>query len=385
MSRRKVSRHRRKTATQVASISYVELRNLNPAAARQKLLEAYQMLQSIRAVAGAFKTTRNVVRKALRRFDALGPSGLDDHSRRPLNSPRKTPDALEALVVQHRKRTGFGPLRLHRDAHIPLSPYTIRNIIRRLGLRPKRRRTWKGIRRRLYIWEQKDPLSFFQTDLKEIRDRKGIPNEAYVHHEKAGLPPYQWTACCVRTRMRFLAYSREKTFANGLAFMTLVVLWLRAYGLNHHVSFQTDWGEEFGGKSPRKLASLDRRFFSPLGATLHRIRKGRTTDNAIVERSHRSDDEEFYAPLLTRYPTTDAFLLGCFRWQCRWNLRRSHYGRHMDGMCPFQRAQSINRFIRRDVALFPPMLLDNIGPLPQTLGPHLPSLKVGPDVSAHYQ
>jgi hypothetical protein len=27
----------------------------------------------------------------------------------------------------------------------------------------------------VYQWDTKDPLSFFQTDLKVIRDRKGIP------------------------------------------------------------------------------------------------------------------------------------------------------------------------------------------------------------------
>ena len=382
--RRTPSRRRRKTADQVAQVTYAELRQLNPAAARQKLIEAHATLGSIRAVARAFRTTRAIVRKALRRFKADGPGGLDDRSTRPHRSPSKTSDALEAMVAQARKRTGYGPLRLHRDARVPLSPWTIRNVVRRLGLKPKRRRTWKGTKRRLYIWEQKDPLSFFQTDLKVIPDRKGIPPDAYEHHECAGLPPYQWTACCVRTRTRFLAFSREKTFANGLAFMTLVVLWLRAHGVHHHVGFQTDWGEEFGGKSPKKLASLDRRIFRPMGATLHRIRKGRTTDNAIVERSHRSDDEEFYGPLLTRYPDTDSFLLGAFRWQCRWNLRRQHFGRHMSGLCPADRAQQLLSTLKRDVFLFPPILLDIVGPIPQTLGPHLPSLKVGHDVLAHY-
>ena len=380
---------RRRTAAQLATVTYAELRALNPVAARQKLLEAHQTLRSISAAASTFSTSRAVVKKALRRFAARGPEGLDDLSRRPRRCPHQTSAALEALVVQARKRTGFGPQRLCRDAGVPLSPYTIRNIIRRHGLKPKRRRTYKGIRRRQYIWEQKDPLSFFQTDLKVIPDRKGLPPRAYDHVHKAKLPPYQWTACCVRTRTRFVAYSHEKTFANGLAFMTLVVLWLRAHGLLHQVNFQTDWGEEFGGKSPKKLASLDRRIFKPLGATLHRIRKGRTTDNAIVERSHRSDDEEFYAPLLTRYPNTDSFLLAAFRWQCRWNLRRRHFGRHMSGLRPSDRAQQLNPGLKRDVFLFPPLLLDKLSPLPQKLQPQLPSLQITPrggnDVLASYR
>ncbi len=380
-------RRRRKSAAQVAVLTYAELRQLNPAAARQKLLEALATLGSIHAVAAAFCTDRNTVRKAQRRFASDGPSGLEDQSRRPHSCPHQTKPALEAAVVQARRRTGFGPQRLYRDAGIKLPPGTIRNIIRRNRLRPKWRRTYKGCRRRIYQWDTKDPLSFFQTDLKVIRDRKGIPPAAYAHHERARLPLYQWTACCVRTRIRFLAFSSEKTMANGLAFMVLIVLWLRAHGLHHHVSHQTDWGEEFGGKSPKKLAALDRRIFQPLGASLLRIRKGRTTDNAIVERSHRSDDEENYAPLLTRYPNTDAFLTGSFRWQCRWNLRRPHFGRHMYGRRPFERACEILPALKRDVALFPPMLLDRLGPVHQLLGTHLPLTsepKGGDDVLAHY-
>lgn len=382
-------RHRRrKSPAEVAILTYAELRELNPAAARQKLLEALATLGSLHAVALAFGTDRNTVRKARDRFADAGPGGLTDASRRPHSCPHQTKPALEAAVVQARRRTGFGPQRLYRDAGIQLPPGTIRNIIRRHRLRPKRRRTYKGCRRRIYQWDTKDPLSFFQTDLKVIRDRKGIPPAAYAHHERAGLPLYQWTACCVRTRLRFLAFGSEKTMACGLAFMVLVVLWLRAHGLPHHVSFQTDWGEEFGGKSPKKLAALDRRIFRPLGAMLLHIRKGRTTDNAIVERSHRSDDEEHYSPLLTRYPNTDAFLLGSFRWQCRWNLRRAHFGRHMYGQRPFDRAREISPSLKRDVALFPPLLLDRLGPLPQLLGAHLPlksEPEGGDDVPAHYR
>jgi len=378
-------RRRRPRRHAPAEITYAELRKLNPAAARQKALEVYQHLRSIRATARALATTRNVVRKALRRFRDGGPAGLTDRSRRPHRSPRQTSPALEALVVAARRRHGYGPLRLHRDARVPLSPWTIRNIVRRRGLRPKRRKTWRGTRRRLYVWEHKNPLSFFQTDLKVVLDRKALPPDVYAHHQRAALPLYQWTACCVRTRMRFLAYSSEKTMKNGLLFMMLVVQWLRAHAIHHRVSFQTDWGDEFGGKSPRKLAALDRRFFDPMGAVLLRIRKGRTTDNAIVERSHRSDDEEFYAPLLTRFANTEAFLLGAFRWQSQWNLRRTHFGRHMNGSRPLDRARDIDDSIKRDVALFPPLLLDRLE-LPE-LAKHLPLTvdRVGLHVSAHYR
>lgn len=42
---------------------------------------------------------------------------------------------------------------------------------------------------------------------------------------------YQFTAIDIRTRMRFIAYGQVKSFANGWAFILLVVLWLRGLGL----------------------------------------------------------------------------------------------------------------------------------------------------------
>jgi hypothetical protein len=36
--------------------------------------------------------------------------------------------------------------------------------------------------------------------------------------------------------------------------MYLVMLWLRKYEIEGELVWQTDWGEEFGGSNPQKLA-----------------------------------------------------------------------------------------------------------------------------------
>lgn len=74
---------------------------------------------------------------------------------------------------------------------------------------------------------------------------KSIPKDVYFHILRLGLPRYQWTAIDVKTRVRFLAYSEDKSFANGLAFMLILALWLRGFRVSHKFYFQTDWGEEF--------------------------------------------------------------------------------------------------------------------------------------------
>jgi len=75
----------------------------------------------------------------------------------------------------------------------------------------------------------------------------------------------------VKTRIRFLSYSYEKTFANGLAFMLTIIYFLRMLGLKHQITIQTDNGEEFGGKSVDKLQYLNREIFQPLNARLIHI------------------------------------------------------------------------------------------------------------------
>ncbi|MBC7189968.1 hypothetical protein H5U35_07170, partial [Candidatus Aerophobetes bacterium] len=48
---------------------------------------------------------------------------------------------------------------------------------------------------------------------------------------------------------------------------------------------------------PEKLKKLNEKYYRPYGAVLGRAPKGRKGYQGRVERSHRTDDEEFYIPL----------------------------------------------------------------------------------------
>ncbi|RLE06868.1 hypothetical protein DRJ00_09045 [Candidatus Aerophobetes bacterium] len=54
-----------------------------------------------------------------------------------------------------------------------------------------------------------------------------------------------------------------------------------------------------GGDNPEKLKKLDERYYRPYGAVLGRAPKGRKGYQGRVERSHKTDDEKFYIPLLS--------------------------------------------------------------------------------------
>ena len=89
----------------------------------------------------------------------------------------------------------------------------------------------------------------------------------------------------------------------------------------------------------RKLQRLQKRIFDPANVQLKRIRKGRWTDNAYVERTHRTDDEEFHVPTSTSIFNLDDHFRYALQWTYSFNCRRPHFGREMNGRTPFQRTK----------------------------------------------
>jgi putative transposase len=96
-----------------------------------------------------FRVSRPTGYKWLQRFEEEGPPGLEDRSRRPLTSPTKTPDEIEALIVALREKFGWGPKKLvdllrrrHPEVKRP-SVSTCGAILDRHGLTKKHRRVRK--------------------------------------------------------------------------------------------------------------------------------------------------------------------------------------------------------------------------------------------------
>jgi len=89
--------------------------------------------------------------------------------------PNRTPVHLEKLVVELAKETNLGPQRLagmlQRSFAIPLSPSTIRNILRRYGLRCQKYRTVNGNRRYKADLDKYQPFEFWQIDAKYVADK----------------------------------------------------------------------------------------------------------------------------------------------------------------------------------------------------------------------
>jgi len=323
----------------------------------------YEQYKSYLAVAKELKMDRHTVKKLVTRYREKQLDGFEDLSRRPKHSPNRIREEIEQEVVELRKKTNYGAVRLAmilKRRGVKISPTTIKKILKRHGLSKSHKvRSVHGYKRTPHFWDDFMPLECFQADVKDVMDEKSLPPEVYEIFRAKKLPRYQFTAIDIVTRMRFISYGFEKSCINGMNFIFLVIAWLRTFGIMQRLFFQTDWGEEFGGKSLRKLARIEK-MFDKFNAELLRIKKGAPQENAYVERVHKSDDSEFYIPRLRGVESVDEFLKLAHRWNVFYNLERPHSGKNMNGNTPFEKAKSLLPTLNTRIALMPPLLLDSL-------------------------
>jgi putative transposase len=362
-------------------LSYSSLYKLDPQTARSALLEVFRQTNNIAQTARMFTTTRRVVQLAIRK-DAEGDLADKSHVAKTVHN--RTDTKVEEKAIAIKNSTHFGYRRVAKELRdkqgILVKDEAVRNILKRARvkglLKGEKVRSSNGKEVRFYDWYTAEPFEIIQTDLKDILDKKALPQQVYHHLQRHNLPPYQWTAECVNTRVRFLCYSYEKSFTNGLTFYLMVIAWLRAHNIRAELVFTVDWGEEFGGKSRQKITDL-RKLLKPLGATIHQNHKGQSEENGFVERSHRTDDEEFYIPRLQTIKNQNQFFLEALNWTWYYNTKRGHTGNGMADGTPYQKLQQQYYWIPKDICAFPPLLLDNI------------STNIGPwggyNLLAHYQ
>ena len=313
------------------------------------------------------------------------------------NIPNKTPQDIENLVVELSKETNLGAKRLslfiYNTFNIYVSPYTIRNIRKRHNIYCRKSQTVNGTRRLTMDFSNFDPLQFWQIDAKFIADQSALPYEAYSSIFKNKLPLYQFTAIDVKTRLRFIAFASSLNFSNGLSFMLLVAFWLRAFGVSHQLFFQTDNGIEFGGSAnSRKRKVMQKFIFDRLNVSLLNIPPGQKVTNCFVERSHRTDDEEFYAINLKRVTSRSSFLNLAQNWILFFNYRRPHFGKDMNGLPPIEVLRRYRCPINPAIGSMPVVILDHLAnhisllfdtsSIPWDNSPR--NLKILNEIMAHY-
>jgi hypothetical protein len=347
----------------VVSITYHELAAVSKENARQLVRKVLDKNRgNVSATARILETSRQTVRRAR-------DGELVDYSRRPHHSPRRISGHMEQLIAFEGKRTGYGAQRLagfmfQKYGH-RLNMYTVKKVLRRNQVRKKKVRTKNKRVRHLYDYEHLSPFREFQLDTKHILDQDALPEDVYNHIRDKNLPRYEWNIIDVSTRARFTAYSHNLDSVYGFTFICLVLLWLRGHNVRGDIRIQVDNGMEFCGCSSTKLAEWNS-LLALLGAQLDPIPPGAKHLQALVENSHRKDDESFLSIHPKRCEDDYSFLGKAQRWQDTWNTARPSYGIAMRGRTPLEKLRDTKTMIHPHVLAFPVLLLEDVI---KTIGP----------------
>jgi len=243
---------------------------------RRPVLEYAKQIGNARKACRFFGVSRASFYRWRRAFERDGAAGLI--AKRPVarHHPKTTGPEIVEQVLHLRRTYHLGPARimwyLARYHGITISDATIYRILRRHGLQRLPNRVG---RRAVHThrYEKQVPGHHVQVDVKFLTLQR--PGGQRVRR-------YQYTAIDDATRIRALRVYQRHTQRNAIAFLDHVVA---TFPFRIH-TVRTDRGHEFQALFHWHLADQGIR---------HVHIKPRTPQlNGKVERSHRTDQQEFY-------------------------------------------------------------------------------------------
>jgi len=229
------------------------------------------------ALCRAYGISRDVGYKWLRRFEEGGRAALVDRPRVPRSNPRATPPEIVELILECRRRRGWGAKKIgpvlrekHPDLVIP-GTSTISGILKREGLtQPQRRRRTAPPRSQPFS-ECSAPNDVWCADFKGDF-RLGDGTRCYPLTVCDAFSRY--VICCQaygEIRWKRVQKAYERSF--------------REYGLPR--AMRTDNGSPFASNGAGGLTRLSV-WLVKLGIELERIDPGRPQQNGRLERWHRT-------------------------------------------------------------------------------------------------
>jgi hypothetical protein len=238
----------------------------------------------------------------------------------------------------------------------------LKGIYKRKKLKPPTRQTGSKQRRRLYDYDSIAVFENLHYDTKTITDLKSLPLDIYNKFKNhPELPVIEWNIMDAASRFRFIAWSHGRTSEFGFHFLVCVLQFIRGMFpcmRDRPINIGADNGSEFCLGSKEKLNNWNKslKFLNANFWVYHPnwdIRKN------LIERSHRSDDEEFYVPKGPFIKNKKTFLKEARNYFLYFNAARPHSGLSMNGKTPIEKLESRGLKNAEKLLTFPTMILED--------------------------
>jgi len=265
-----------------------------------------------------FGISRDTYYRWKRNYERFGDDGLVDSKPCPENPSIRVSRDIEEKVIHLRAKYHFGPMRiswyLKRYHEMSVSPGGVRGVL----LRYQMNRLPANSRKRSIVstrYQKQTPGHHVQVDVKFL---------SFKAKNGSKVKRFQYTAIDDATRIRALKVYAAHTQANAIDFVNYVI---EKFPFRIKC-MRTDNGHEFQAKFHWHVEDL--------GIIHHYIKPGTPKHNGKVERSHRSDKEEFYQ--LLSYTGDRNLKKQLQEWEKYYNFHRPHAA--FKGKTPFEILQS---------------------------------------------
>ena len=279
-----------------------------------KVLQHAEKIGNARKACRYFGVGRSSFYRWRDAYQKHGEAGLKNAKSIPKNPANQTPAEIVEKVLYLRRKYHLGPIRivwyLARYHGIKISDAGVYRILRRNGLN----RLPRGTRmRKLHTkrYQKQVPGHHIQVDVKFLTF-KGKRGEKVRR--------FQYTAIDDATRVRALKVYEKHTQANAINFIDHII---EKFPFRIR-EVRTDNGNEFQAKFHWHVEDLEIRHAY--------IKRGTPQLNGKVERSHRSDQQEFYQ--LLSYKGDVDLEAKLDEWERFYNFARPH-GAH-NGQTPYE-------------------------------------------------
>ena len=278
------------------------------------ILQFAKEFKSVTRTLADFKIPKSTYYKWKKAFDKDGPLGLLRKHPVAYNHPNKIKEDVIEKVLSLRKEYQLGSWRikwyLERYHDIKISESSVYRILKRFGVE---RLYKKAARRSLHSkrYNKNTPGHHVQIDVKVLmlKNEKGQTTKRF-----------QYTAIDDATRIRALQIYEHQNQANAIEFVNYVV---KKFPFRIK-SIRTDRGHEFQAKFHWHVEDL--------GMEHHYIKARTPQLNGKVERSHLTDQREFYQLLTYKDDVDLNHKLN--QWENFYNFERPH-GAH-SGKTPYE-------------------------------------------------